>query len=492
MNAHIPPARVARFGVFELNARSGELRRHGLKVRLPDQSFQILRLLLTRPGAVVTREELRRALWTSDTFVDFDVGLNSAVRKLREALDDSAENPRFVETLPRRGYRFIASVTLPEEDQSQIAAAPRPMSSAPLGWVVGGLLLVGTVGAFSVVYKRGHDRPASSSAASVGQQGVDPRAYAAYLKGRSAAGLQRYDGYRTAVAYFEEAIARQPDFAAAHSALAQAQFQFLFGGPLSPRETIPKAEAAARRALQLDDTLAQAHLTLGQILTHFYWKWEEADKEFRRAAELHAPSDESFGSVGLSLIRTGRSGEAVAEAELARSRDPLSFAAQVNVGVAYRAGGQYDRAISEFRHALELTPGQPRVHFQMGATYVAMGRINDAIREFETTVQLTQGWNPRFEAYLGYGYAAAGRRHEARDVLEALEARRREQYVSSFGIALIHDALGQKAAALAAIERACDDRAVEFAQMTQYPTFKTIASEPRFLAVMRRVGLPRR
>src|SRR5688572_29660505 len=101
--------RVVRFGVFELDTSSGELHRHGLRIRLPDQSFQILRLLLSRPGEVVSREELRNALW-SETFVDFDVGLNSAVRKLREALDDSSENPRFVETLPRRGYRFIAPI----------------------------------------------------------------------------------------------------------------------------------------------------------------------------------------------------------------------------------------------------------------------------------------------------------------------------------------------------------------------------------------------
>ena len=115
MNIQAPDAHVFRFGIFELDTQSGELRRHGLKVRLPDQSFQILKTLMGRPGEVVTRDELRRVLWTSETFVDFEVGLNSAVRKLREALDDSAEKPQFVETLPRRGYRFICS----------IAAAPR-------------------------------------------------------------------------------------------------------------------------------------------------------------------------------------------------------------------------------------------------------------------------------------------------------------------------------------------------------------------------------
>src|SRR6188474_3314306 len=98
MHSPTPDARVCRFGVFELDTRSGELRRHGLRIRLPDQSFQILKLLLSRPGEVVSREELKRALWTADTFVDFEVGLNSAVRKLREALDDAVDNPRFVAT----------------------------------------------------------------------------------------------------------------------------------------------------------------------------------------------------------------------------------------------------------------------------------------------------------------------------------------------------------------------------------------------------------
>ena len=112
MDIQAPDAPVFRFGIFELDTQSGELRRHGLKVRLPDQSFQILKTLIGRPGEVVTRDELRHVLWTAETFVDFEVGLNSAVRKLREALDDSPDTPRFVETLPRRGYRFIAPVTV--------------------------------------------------------------------------------------------------------------------------------------------------------------------------------------------------------------------------------------------------------------------------------------------------------------------------------------------------------------------------------------------
>ena len=120
------PVHVLRFGVFELDTNSGELRRHGLKIRLPDQSFQILKELLSRPGEVVTREELRRVLWTTDTFVEFEVGLNSAVRKLREALDDSADNPRFVQTVPRRGYRFIGPVSGPAVELVRLQVQPLP------------------------------------------------------------------------------------------------------------------------------------------------------------------------------------------------------------------------------------------------------------------------------------------------------------------------------------------------------------------------------
>ena len=117
--------------------------------------------------------------------------------------------------------------------------------------------------------------------------------------------------------------------------------------------------------------------------------------------------------------------------------------------------------------------------------------MDDAIRELEIAARPAHGHNSRIEAYLGYAYAAAGRTLDARAVLKELDAHRRDQYVSAFGIALIHDALGEKEPAIAAVQRACDDHAVEFAMIGQYPAFKTIASEPRFLAVMRQVGLPR-
>jgi tetratricopeptide (TPR) repeat protein len=268
--------------------------------------------------------------------------------------------------------------------------------------------------------------------------------------------------------------------------------QLLFTGPLSPREVIPKAEAAVRRALQLDDTLAQAHATLGAILTNFHWKWEEGESEFRRARELARRSVDTRGGGGGvgNLIRAGRATDAIAEAEAASDRDPHSFNAHVSVANAYRAAGQHDRAIARYRRALEVDPASTRGRFQLGITFVAMRRMDDAIRELEAAVTQSRR-NARFLAYLGYAYAAAGRRGDARKVLAELDARAKEQYVSSFGIALIYDVLGQGEQALAALERAHQDRAVEFAQMSQYPPFRTIASTPRYKSIMQSIGLPR-
>lgn len=509
MDLQNPTAGTFAFGVFELDAKSGDLRRHGQKVRLPHQAFQILLLLLSRPGDVVTRDELRQALWEADTFVDFDAGLNGAVRKLREALDDAAGSPRFVETLPRRGYRFIAPVTAVERVQrappkaaSIETSAPAPPLSAPVvtrsrraGWIAAALLVAVAATVGTLYVRRASLIDSLGGASAVRQARADakrpvaPEAYDAYLKGLTARGLQRFDGYQTAVSYFEQAIARQPDFAEAHAALALAQLQFLFGGPISPRDAIPKAEAAARRAIELDPTLPQAHRTLGQILSLFHWKWKEAEEEFRRAAQLLPAGDAT--TPGVALLRHGRFAEAISAAERARRRDPFSFAAQVDVGTAYRAAGQHDRAIVELRRALQITPGQNRALFQLGITYVLMGRFDDAVRELEAALDASQGRNPRIDAYRGYAYARAGRPLDARRVLTDLEALRREHYVSSFGIAMIHDVLGDKAEAVRAIERACDEHAVEFAQMRQYPAFTSIASEPRFLAVMQRVNLPR-
>jgi TolB-like protein/tetratricopeptide (TPR) repeat protein len=345
-------------------------------------------------------------------------------------------------------------------------------------------------------------RIASDVAASAGRAGaktagrgrdpqqIDPQAYESYLNGTRERATQRYDRFRLAIAYFEEAVARQPDFAEAYAALAQTQVRFLFGGPLAPRQIMPKAEAAARKAVALDDSLASGHRVLGEVLTLFHWKWDEGEKEFERAAALSDGVDDASGAMNLTLIRSGRFADAIARAERARRRDPMSVNAQVLVGTAYRLAGQHEHALVEFRRAFDMKRDRSGMHLQLGATYVAMRRMNDAIRELEAAARLPRQLSSKIETYLGYAYASAGRPDDARRILKTLETRRHQHYVSSFGIALIYDALGEKPRAVAAIERAYEERAVEFAQMMQFPSFKTIAAEPMFQAMMRQIGLP--
>ena len=231
---------------------------------------------------------------------------------------------------------------------------------------------------------------------------------------------------------------------------------------------MPKAEAAARKALELDETLVVAHMALGQILTLFYWKWDEGEKEFQRAAELSGGPDHLSGAANLSLIRRDGFAEAVAADGTRAQTGSAVVRRTAERGHCVPGGGAARSRIAEFRRALEMNRDPSRAHFQLGVTYVAMGRIDDAIRELEATVRSQQEPDSRFEAYLGYVYAAAGPSPRRAQDPEQAQSRRREQYVSSFGIALIHDAFGEKERALAALERAYEDRAVEFALMSQF------------------------
>jgi tetratricopeptide (TPR) repeat protein len=219
--------------------------------------------------------------------------------------------------------------------------------------------------------------------------------------------------------------------------------QFLFMGPLPPREVIPKAEAFARQAIELDPALPRPRQTLGTILTHYYWKWDEGNEQTRLARQLADPGGPT-GTAGRGVVRHQRSEDAIADALRTRQRDPLSLNAQIDLALAYRAASEFDRAVAEFRRALVMEPGHRRTRFQLGVTHVLSGRYDEAIRELEGAT--SPGGNPRFRAYLGYAYAAAGRRDDAREVLAELVSRSRQQYVSSFGIALIHDAFGETGA----------------------------------------------
>jgi TolB-like protein/Flp pilus assembly protein TadD len=570
-----------RFGVFEVDVKSGELRKQGLKTRLPPQPFQVLLALLEHPGEVVTRRDLRQKLWPDDTFVDFEMGLSSAMKKLRDALEDSARNPRFVETLPRRGYRFIApleALTRREPDDGPAAAPGQIKSIAVLplenlsgdpsqDYFVDGMTdalitQLAQIGSLRVIsrtsvmrYKdarkplatvarelnvdavvegavvrsgqrvrisaqlvhaptehhlwaRSYQRDMSDilalqeevaraiaeeiqvnltppERARMGRpRQANPDAYDTCLKARYYLNKQTFEGYSKALEYFEQAIAEDPTSALAYAGLSASYALLTFMGPLSPQESMPKAEAAARKALELDEALADAHTALATIAYRFRYDWSESDREFRRALELSPNDAECHRLYSVFLWSAGRGEEGFAEARRARELDPLEPG--MTEGWIFFWARQYDRAIAEFRRVLEKDPDFVHGHLGLGSAYTLRGNLRDGIRALESAATLSRR-NPTHLARLGHAYAVAGKEHEASKILEELHACSRHRYVSPVGIALVHVGLGDKEKALAWLEKAY--RVRDFDLVTRNPRLDPLRTEPRFQALMRRVGL---
>ena len=258
--------------------------------------------------------------------------------------------------------------------------------------------------------------------------------------------------------------------------------QFLFAGTMPPADVLPKAENAARRALQLDPELKDAYRVLATVL-RASGDHAGADASVSRLVNSW-PDAESFTAQSLSFIVRHRFREAAAAAEKALTLDERFVNARNMLARAHRGAGDHTRAIAEFQRVSPLGSSS-EVRFQLGATFVLSEDLKTAIPTLEKAVERSFQ-SQRFRAYLGYAYALDGRTSEARQILEDLIALRGRQYVSSFGIALLHDALGEKEAALEALDRAVRDRAIELSILLDtYPPFKTLASEPRYLTLMR-------
>lgn len=251
---------------------------------------------------------------------------------------------------------------------------------------------------------------------------------------------------------------------------------------MPPADVLPKAEKAARTALELDPELKDAHRVLATVL-RASGDHAGADASVNRLVNSW-PDAESFTAQSLSFIVRHRFREAVAAAEKALTLDERSENARKMLARAHRAAGDHTRAIAEFQRASPLG-NSGELRFQLGATFVFNDDLKTAIPTLEKAVERSFQ-NQRIRAYLGYAYARDGRTGEARQILQLLKETRRTQYVSSFGIALLHDALGEKEAALEALDRAVRDRAIELSILLDtYLPFKTLASEPRYLTLMR-------
>ncbi len=568
-----PPA--VRFGTFEVDFESRELRKRGLRVRLEEKPFQILELLLERPGGVVTRQTLREKLWP-DTHVGYEQSLNTAVNKLRELLGDSSQSPRFVETLPRVGYRFIAPVDRP--GRTQTYAAKKMLVVLPFENLGGdpeqeffaeGLTeelishlgqlnpkRLGVIARTSAIQYKGtrktigeiarelnveyvlegsvrrQEKNVRVTAQLIGAQdqthlwaasydrelhdilavqhdvahhvvkaltpellpgqetvqgAADPAAHEAYMRGRFFSGQRSEEALKKAIAYFEQALSLDLNCARASYGIADCCNLLCWFGVLSPREAGQRAAAAASRALRIDDSLGEAHASMGLVRYWFEWDWLGAEQEFLRAIELNPSCASAHQWYASFLGAMGRLDEAQAEHQLARQLDPMSLIISMGAADPYFYAHQYDQAITLLRGILEQEPRFFPALFNLGRVCVEKGMHSEAIAAFEKAVQLSG--NREGRPALAHAYAKAGRTSVARSILEEMKINTGGRYLASPMIARIHLGLGEIDEAFEWLREGIEERSYWIVFMKMDPVYDEIRSDPRFRELLLRAGL---
>ena len=320
---------------------------------------------------------------------------------------------------------------------------------------------------------------------------VDEEAREAYLKGRYYWNKRTEEATWKAIDYFRRAIAKDGNDARAYAGLADSYVSLALVEALQeaipPNEGFPKAREAVTTALEIDETLGEAHATLGHIHFQYDRDWAGAEREFKRAIELSPNYASAHLWYALSLMWRGRHDEALLEVTRARQLDPLLLAVNANVGFILAAARRYDEAIAECRKTVELDPNFPLAHYRLGQIYTLKGMYSEAIPELEKAVALSRS-SPRATAELGLAHALNGNRVEALRLVGDLIARSKQRYVSPFDVALVYAGLHDPKA-WDWLERAERDRSPSLNFLVLSPAFAGMRTDPRFSALVRHIGL---
>jgi TolB-like protein/DNA-binding winged helix-turn-helix (wHTH) protein/Flp pilus assembly protein TadD len=629
MASPAPVPNKIRFDTFEMDATSGELRKSGILLKLQPQPFRVLLLLIERAGQVVTREEIQRCLWTDSTFVDFEHGINFSVNQIRGALTDSAENPRYVETIPRRGYRFIGTVARKngeppaQEPHTQDAiddpaktttSPPRRGPRRVYTMALGGAAILAILIPIAARSMRGHMKSSSAAATikslavlplanlsgdpeqdyfvdgmtdavitDLGQvralrvisrtsamrykgankslqeiardlnvdalvegtvtrsadrvritanllqvspekhlwaqtyerdvrdvvalqdeiargiaqeirvqlapeersllgstRRVNPEAYELYLHGHYF--LTR--GYRAALmksgSYFDQAITKDPTYAPAYVGLANF---YTVEGRWS------KANAAAERAVEIDETLAEAHSAVGDILLDRNWDFAGAERELKRALELDPNSADAHKSYAFYLLYAGQLDRAIQEVRWALEIDPLRLDLSNDLGRLFVFARRYDEAIHQFRGSLELDPSSTMAHCWIASSYEGKGMYGEAAAEYVKYLNLA-GMKRRGEEferiYSTQGYRAAARFDDRQTILQGPKA----PFQDYWDIACSQARLHETDEAFRSLQLAYAERTPGLLQIRVDPDVDSLHSDPRYAELVRRIGFP--
>jgi TolB-like protein/Flp pilus assembly protein TadD len=326
-----------------------------------------------------------------------------------------------------------------------------------------------------------------------GARAVDPKAYEAYLRGRYQFNKATPEGLDSAREAFEQSIRRDPSFAPAYAGLADAYaWSYRSPGPAlqPPHALFPKAKAAALKALELDETLAEAHASLGYILEAYDWDWAGAERSYRRAIELNPSYATAHHWYALYLAIPQRYEEAFAHIRRAEELDPLSRRVRNGKGWLYLWSGQFDRAIQQAQTMLELESGFAPAHYALGLAYIGAGRYEDAIASHRRSIELS-GESSRALAFLAHALGKGGHEREAREIVAKLSERSRKGYVPGDLVAIAQVGIGNYKEALPWLERAFEQRA-ELGNLNRGGAFwlQPLQSDPRYEDLRRRVRLP--
>ena len=317
---------------------------------------------------------------------------------------------------------------------------------------------------------------------------ISPEAYEAYLKGRYYWNKRTGESMQKAERYFQQAIDNDPTYAAAYSGLADCNSGLTWHGFKSPIEALPKAYAAARKALEIDPESAEAHASLGLAMSH-RWDWSGAEAEFRRALQLDPQYANAHHWYGDYLSMKGRHDEALAEAKRALELDPLNLMISTWVGLRYYLARDYSRAIEQNRNSVDLDPNFAAAHLLLGEDYVQAGLHSEAVNELMKAASLS-GDSPLYRAQVAVALAVAGRDRDALRIAHELETISRTRYVSPYGLAQIYAALNKNDDTFKWLQAAYDDHAVWMGYLAVDPIFDRYRADARFKDLLRRIDLP--
>ena len=315
----------------------------------------------------------------------------------------------------------------------------------------------------------------------------NPEAYEDYLKGRYHWNTRTDEGIKKAIGYFEDAIRKDSNYAAAYSGLADTYLTLYDYELISFDESTSKAKAAAQRALKLNENLAEAHNSLAHIDLH-EWKWESAEEGFRKAITIDPSYILAHHWYALCLTAMGKTNEAVTQMEKARELDPLSSRINADLGMAYLSAGRYDDAIGQEQKTLDLNPKSAGARWIRGMAYQQKKMFEQAIKDYQSALGLSPN-NPNFLAALGHVYASSGNIPAAHKILDTLFVVKKQEPVSPFFFALVYAGLNDKEKALEWLQKAFEEKSGSVRYLKMEPRLQNLRNEPGYIALMKKIGL---